>query len=490
MKRFALILLLLSCSEKGRSGAVTIKPELFRVPAGGKFQFAATVSGVDDQRVAWSISPQQGSIDEEGVFVAPDPLPISGINQRIAVTATSVANPDLLGTASAILVSRQVRVDPPISVARPAAVAPAVFSFPLSTGQFQTIDFNGDIAFDLAAVSPDEGTVTLLLGDGEGRFFTYPVTLPGARPIAVAAGEFSSGSATLADLAVADANGALWLIRGVRCSIKPSQTVPVCGEGSFSPVGPIPLSGKSPSAIGIGSFDSDDLMDIVVANLDDLALFRGTGPGEFKDPPTLLDAGGKISGLAVGDFDGDGKDDILLTIDRELSAVAFFSRDFSFERVLFPLAKTPIALAARPAAIRAGFLVPAIFVTIDSDGDLSVYLQKGREASIRVGTPGSGPTNCSLSSAGRKGLAVVIEDFNQDQNLDIAAAMNGSLIRIFLGRGDGTFPGCVDHFVGSEIVSLASGLFVGFQSVGLAAATAVDQRVIVLVSPQLGAPPS
>jgi hypothetical protein len=131
--------------------------------------------------------------------------------------------------------------------------------------------------------------------------FAPPVaySFPGSYPQVIASGEFTNDG--IQDLIVGAYYGDIGLKSGR-------------GDGTFrrwinanSPSG-------SASALAVGKFDGKNL-DIVVNDYDDAWVLLGDGKRGFPNY-TWLDAGDNfVAGFAVGDFAGDGKQDIAALVD-------------------------------------------------------------------------------------------------------------------------------------------------------------------------------
>ncbi|MCX6630207.1 MAG: hypothetical protein NTW28_21525, partial [Candidatus Solibacter sp.] len=77
--------------------SIVVTPGTVSLAAGGSTQFSATGGGAG---YVWSISPQTGSIDQNGLYVAPGSI---ASTQTVTVTATSSADDTVSGTAKITL---------------------------------------------------------------------------------------------------------------------------------------------------------------------------------------------------------------------------------------------------------------------------------------------------------------------------------------------------------------------------------------------------
>src|SRR6266700_3268705 len=168
-----------------------------------------------------------------------------------------------------------------------------------------TADFNGDGKLDLAVSNYGDNSVSVLLGNGDGTFLAPQVTPVGLNPWYFAVGDFN-GDGKL-DLAVADYGCPL------DCTSSPSNTVTVLlgnGNGTFLP-GPSLTVGNGPAGVAVGDFNGDGKPDLAVANLNDntLSILLGNGDGTFQPAQTFLVDSDPVY-ATVGDFNGDGVQDL------------------------------------------------------------------------------------------------------------------------------------------------------------------------------------
>lgn len=83
------------------AGSITVSPASANVAFGSGQQFSATVTGLSNTSVTWSINPQIGTISSTGLYSVP--LPISDL-RSVTVTATSQVNSTVTGQAPVTLI--------------------------------------------------------------------------------------------------------------------------------------------------------------------------------------------------------------------------------------------------------------------------------------------------------------------------------------------------------------------------------------------------
>jgi hypothetical protein len=169
-------------------------------------------------------------------------------------------------------------------------------------------DFNGDGIPDLAITGPFSGPgwlTQVLLGTGTGSFQApIPNALPSpVQPDAVIAADFDADGHL--DLAMTTSvygfpgpAGSLSVLLGM-------------GDGTFaSPLNS--QTGQNPTSLAAADFTGDGVLDIAVADNSDgtIALFIGNGDGSMGNA-TYIGKGWRPNTLVAADFDGDGNADIL-----------------------------------------------------------------------------------------------------------------------------------------------------------------------------------
>jgi hypothetical protein len=204
-------------------------------------------------------------------------------------------------------------------------------------------DFNGDGNLDLAVTNSEGNNVSILLGNGHGKFGSPTDFATGETPEFIAVGDLN-GDGKL-DLAVAN-------------SAEGTGTVSVLfgkGDGTFEPAVSLTTTGFESAGIAIADFNGDSKPDIVVANFGSasVSVFLGNGAGSFQSaivsPVDSVFASGPWA-LAAGDFNGDGKTDVAV-VAYELQDVALLPGlgNGSFgPATLFGADGLPFAIASVP----------------------------------------------------------------------------------------------------------------------------------------------
>ncbi|HEY1985786.1 MAG TPA: FG-GAP-like repeat-containing protein [Terracidiphilus sp.] len=163
-------------------------------------------------------------------------------------------------------------------------------------------DFNSDGILDLAVANGKDGTVTILLGNGDGTFYQAhksPVTV-GMTPYSLATGDLNGDG--VPDVAVANgASNAVTILVGN-------------GDGTFTqaPVSPV-TPGYAPTFVAIGDLNADGKADLAVVNNGNntVTILLNNGDGTFTQPAASpLKVGTSPYSIALGDFNGDGIPDV------------------------------------------------------------------------------------------------------------------------------------------------------------------------------------
>ena len=173
-------------------------------------------------------------------------------------------------------------------------------------------DFNHDGIPDLvigssSSATPAIGSLLVFLGKGDGTFNGPTIVAP-TPVIALGVADFNGDGSV--DLVAANPD-ALNLPNGY-------QIFSGDGNGSFTPIGKSQAATINVTRVVTGDFDGDGHQDFIAVDATDNLLlpFFGDGTGRFTTPTSgFVPLGGVPTDLIAGDFNGDGKLDVVVAED-------------------------------------------------------------------------------------------------------------------------------------------------------------------------------
>jgi uncharacterized protein (DUF2141 family) len=302
-----------------------------------------------------------------------------------------------------------------------------------------TVPPGGKVSVTATSVTDNtqSATATITINPINFRSVNYPA---GNSPDGVAIADFNNDGEL--DIAVADYgnpstgdNGGVSILLGN-------------GDGTFQPAISA-NAGKNPIWIAAGDFNNDGKKDLVIADFGDrqtggsgtVQILLGNGDGTFQSPSSLS-VGNEPFSLSVGDFNGDGKLDFAVS-------------DFSAGLYVF-LGKGDGSFKA-PSLINAGTNPVAVVVAdLNGDGKLDVAVADLNDpsnvdnggVSVLLGNGDGTFQTPAFYAVSIFPTSIAIGDINADGKPDLAISsfvssfgLEGSALNVLLGNGDGTFGG-------------------------------------------------
>jgi hypothetical protein len=219
--------------------------------------------------------------------------------------------------------------------------------------------------------------------------------------------------------------------------------------------------GASPNTVAVGDFNGDHKLDIVTANSgsNTVSVLLGNGNGTFK-PATNYVADSGTNYVAVGDFNGDDKLDIVtLNVGAHDLSVLLGNGDGTFQAPKnFFLPHAPNGDSQVPLAVAVG--------DVNHDGKLDlVVTAQGLTHQVGYVDVLLGNGNGTFSPRSIYQLAepppqysLALADVLGAGTLDIVVSnFNGKSISLFAGKGDGTFRAPLLIATGSNPTGIAVG---------------------------------
>jgi hypothetical protein len=294
-----------------------------------------------------------------------------------------------------------------------------------------TGDFNNDGIPDVA-LSDGHG-VSVLLGNGDGTFHRsfhyYPKTEVGALSDVVIADFNNDGNMDIAFCSDAE-NGRIAILLGN-------------GDGTFQHRKLTP-SLSYPYQMVVEDFNNDGNKDLAVWMVNgsqEIAVLNGRGDGTFTAPNFLRShVHSDVSGLAIGDFNGDGYPDLLVQYSY-MQAVIFVSDGtggFSVGNAFTDIGSDPVVGDFN----RDGTLDFADVVFTNSEAAVEVFIRNG---------DGTGQTPVEYPVARSQIGSLATADLTGNGILDLVMGSQVGIFSVLKGKGDGTFlPPSSNYAAGSN----------------------------------------
>ncbi len=241
-------------------------------------------------------------------------------------------------------------------------------------GSLVIADFNGDGKLDIAVSNFSSNTIAIFLNRGAGTFASPKITtvqIPNGLG-AIATGDFNEdGKPDLIVATIAGPQVDLVLLGNGDGTFTQAPTIPNSfgflrgrvadlngdkhsdfigcsngnihvalgnGDGSFQPVSYLPNGPMPDTYFGcdVGDFNGDGKIDILGADsftssVDNVVLFAGNGDGTFQSPTVISSGSSNATSISVADFNGDNKLDALVGFQQGVAALLLGNGDGSFQ---------------------------------------------------------------------------------------------------------------------------------------------------------------
>jgi hypothetical protein len=233
-------------------------------------------------------------------------------------------------------------------------------------------DFNGDGILDLAVATSGANAVEVMLGNGDGTFkkgVPYHVPLPER---VLAANLNGDTHPDLAVLAYCGSNPKTCLSGAVAVLLNN-------GDGTFGSPKFFNTKGVGPDGIAATDLNLDRHTDLLVANNNFqgpsvISVFLGNGDGTFQ-PATTYPVGSGPAGIAVADFNRDGKVDVAVANTGSSNVSLLYGNGDGTLRpgVIINFASDSLAIWAAAGDFN-GDLAPDLAVALDYANEIAVLL--------------------------------------------------------------------------------------------------------------------
>ncbi|MEQ1643361.1 MAG: FG-GAP-like repeat-containing protein, partial [Pyrinomonadaceae bacterium] len=254
------------------------------------------------------------------------------------------------------------------------------------------------------------------------------------------------------------------------------NNAPVCAGLNFIPASNF-AAGTNPLSVAVGDFNGDGEQDLVTANFSsgDVSVLIGTGTGSFGAASNFT-AGTSPYSVAVGDFNGDGAQDLAVAnVNSHHVSILMGTGTGGFGMV------SNFAVGISPRSVAVG--------DFNGDGvpDLAVANYDSSNVSVLTGTGTGSFGIASNFTAGLGAVSVAVGDFNGDGDQDLVVAnYDSNNVSILTGTGTGSFGAASNFSVGTNPLSVAVGDFNGDGTQDLAVANFISNNVSILTGTGTG----
>jgi hypothetical protein len=329
--------------------------------------------------------------------------------------------------------------------------AQATATIPLVIQANQNTTFNLTMNSTITEVDLSAPSTTLVIGQSEQMAASAKDANGNIVLMSAAKLQWSSSNLVAASV---DANGKVTAVAAGSADISVTDsesgksaklTVQVNVPGQVSFQSPILYNITSPNNLVVADFDGDGKQDIVVGTSTSLVIFYGKGDGTFEAPQTILTWNGGVTPFSAADINGDGKPDIVGLVSGQFLVIENQGGRKFAAPIAVPL-NAQIATATTGDFNKDGLPDVAVVTGNEDDGssDVHIFLNQGKGTFTQVTSLHNGWTILAISAG----------DLNGDGNTDLLVSITTDIVgesgaNTYFGDGTG-------HFTGGPGVGTAS----------------------------------
>ncbi len=281
-------------------------------------------------------------------------------------------------------------------------------------------DFDGDGKQDLAVLSAQGiGSVNIYLGNGDGTFqspLNFPVAASVSASRLLAVGDFNRDG--IQDL--------------VATNSKLNQVALLLGLGNGTFQAPSYFTvGNAPWNVVVGDINKDGFLDLAVAadGSHSITLLLGNGDGTFQPATFVATPGAQVGSVAIGDFNGDGFPDLASTSAPNVAIYVLLNKGTATPSFQAPVTYT---LSTAPYYLTIG--------DFNRDGKPDILAANNSTATQGVGVllgngDGSFPTP-TYYSLGGGAIFATAGDINGDDQVDLTTVTLTGLSVLLSGQAE------------------------------------------------------
>jgi hypothetical protein len=284
-------------------------------------------------------------------------------------------------------------------------------------------DFNGDHKDDLAVSNYGNNTVNIYRGNNAGGFTQTSTVGVGTRPIDLAVGDFNGDGKT--DIAVANSGNPT-----VTPAVPGALGIITTSGSQFNYQSIGVGSNLEPRALAVADFTGDNKLDLALTNYgsNNVVLYQGNGAGGFAVKTTKATGSG-FNGprdVATGDFNGDGKTDLAVVNYLSNNVAVFLGNGAGglSNATLFYTGTdvTPPIETTNPRGVAVA--------DFNSDGKADIIITNGATNNVAVllgnGSGGFAAPQAFTTGTSSGVYGIVVADLNGDKRPDVAVTDTGT----------------------------------------------------------------